>query len=164
LPNMPTLIEHKHMRFLIFDAPYERDLELYLKEIERHGVTDVVQVRDPTYDRNVFEDHSITVHNWAFPDGDALPANIVAAWVKLVESKFGVKTKSSDNIAKPKKAIGVHGVAGLGRARVLVAMALIESGMAPLDSVIFIRERRQSAINARQLKYIETYKRKSKDK
>lgn len=60
--------------------------------------------------------------------------------------------------------IGVHCVAGLGRAPVLVAMALIEGGMAPLDSVIYIRERRRGAINARQLKYLEAYKKKSKDK
>ncbi len=44
----------------------------------------------------------------------------------------------------------------------LVAMALIECGMAPLDSVIYIRERRRGAINARQLKYIEAYKRQGK--
>ena len=50
------------------------------------------------------------------------------------------------------------------RAPVLVAMALIEAGMAPLDSVIFIRERRRGAINARQLKYLEAYKRRNKEK
>jgi protein tyrosine phosphatase type 4A len=55
-------------------------------------------------------------------------------------------------------------VAGLGRAPVLVAMALIEAGMAPLDSVIYIRERRRGAINARQLKYLEAYKKRSREK
>ncbi|CAJ0756365.1 18551_t:CDS:2, partial [Entrophospora sp. SA101] len=38
---------------------------------------------------------------------------------------------------------------------VLVAIALIEAGMSPLDSVAFIRERRRGVINNRQLKYIE---------
>lgn len=47
-------------------------------------------------------------------------------------------------------------------APVLVAIALIESGMSPLDSVSFIRARRRGAINNKQLKYIENYKRRSK--
>lgn len=47
-------------------------------------------------------------------------------------------------------------------APVLVAIALIESGMSPLDSVAFIRQRRRGAINNRQLKYIENYRRRTK--
>ena len=43
-------------------------------------------------------------------------------------------------------------------------MALIEAGMAPLDAVIFIREKRRGAINAKQLKFLEAYKRRGKDK
>lgn len=43
-------------------------------------------------------------------------------------------------------------------------MALVEAGMAPLDSVIYIRERRRGAINARQLKYLEAYKKRKGDK
>lgn len=50
------------------------------------------------------------------------------------------------------------------RAPVLVAIALIEEGMSPLDSVVYIRERRRGAINNKQLKYIESYKRRSKGK
>jgi len=50
------------------------------------------------------------------------------------------------------------------RAPVLVAIALIEEGMNALDSVSYIRERRRGAINNKQLKYIEAYKKKSKKK
>lgn len=46
------------------------------------------------------------------------------------------------------------------RAPVLVAIALIEEGMDPLDSVAFVRKHRQGAINKRQLKYLESYKRR----
>lgn len=51
-------------------------------------------------------------------------------------------------------------VGWLCRAPVLVAIALIEQGMPPLDAVAYIRERRRGAINNKQLKYIETYKRR----
>lgn len=46
----------------------------------------------------------------------------------------------------------------------LVAIALIELGMPALDAVAYIRERRRGAINNKQLKYIEAYKRRSKSK
>lgn len=56
----------------------------------------------------------------------------------------------------------IHSV--LYRAPVLVAIALIELGMPALDAVAYIRERRRGAINNKQLKYIEGYKRRTKNK
>ncbi|KAI8929111.1 protein-tyrosine phosphatase-like protein [Entophlyctis helioformis] len=181
LANPPTLIEHKHLRFLIFDAPSDRNIDLYARELLAQHATDVVRVCDPTYNKATFEDMGIRVHDWPFPDGEAPPDSVVQDWLGLVSQRFVTtkdKEKDKDKQAQLLQAqqqqqqqspafppcIGVHCVAGLGRAPVLVAMALIEAGMAPLDSVIFIRERRRGAINARQLKYLEAYKRKSKDK
>ena len=40
----------------------------------------------------------------------------------------------------------------------LVAIALIEKGMAPLDAVEFIRKKRRGALNNKQLRYLETYR------
>jgi protein tyrosine phosphatase type 4A len=55
--------------------------------------------------------------------------------------------------------VSVHCVAGLGRAPVLVAIALIEfCGMEPVDAVVYIRERRRGAINLKQFQYLEAYK------
>lgn len=48
------------------------------------------------------------------------------------------------------------------RAPVLVAIALIESGMEPLDAVEMIRQKRKGAINAVQLRYLQGYKRRKK--
>jgi protein tyrosine phosphatase type 4A len=45
---------------------------------------------------------------------------------------------------------------------VLVAIALIEHGMSPLDSVAYVRERRRGAINQRQLRYVERYRRRAR--
>ncbi|KAJ3041962.1 Protein tyrosine phosphatase type IVA 1 [Rhizophlyctis rosea] len=156
LPNAPSLLEYKNMKFLIFDAPSDRNIDLYVKEMKNAGVTDVVRVCEPTYDKSVLEKEGILVHDWAFPDGDPPPSNVVNNWLHLVESRFGGD--------KREQAIGVHCVAGLGRAPVLVAMALVEKGMQPLDSVIYVRNVRRGAINARQLKWIEGYKRSAKDK
>jgi protein tyrosine phosphatase type 4A len=60
-------------------------------------------------------------------------------------------TTASDSIA-------VHCVAGLGRAPVLVAIALVErAGMNALDAIQFIRSRRRGAINSNQMMFIEKY-------
>ncbi|KAJ2815831.1 hypothetical protein GGI24_005924, partial [Coemansia furcata] len=59
--------------------------------------------------------------------------------------------------------IAVHCVAGLGRAPVLVAVALIEKGMDPLDSIEHVRHKRRGAFNNRQITYLaDQYKRSAK--
>lgn len=54
--------------------------------------------------------------------------------------------------------VAVHCVAGLGRAPVLVAIALIEAGLKFEEAVERIREVRRGAINAKQLQWLAQYK------
>ena len=56
------------------------------------------------------------------------------------------------------RTIAVHCSAGLGRAPLLVAIALIESGQDCMDVVEIIRKRRRGAINRLQLQYMQQYK------
>ncbi|KAI8579254.1 hypothetical protein K450DRAFT_242396 [Umbelopsis ramanniana AG] len=171
LINPPTYIEYKGARFLIVDAPSNNNLPLYIKEFERWNVTDVVRCCEPTYAKEPLEGKGIKVHDWVYGDGEAPPNHIVDAWLGLIEKRFGGEIgnhdsneKNSTKDGQKPPCIATHCVAGLGRAPVLVAIALIEEGMSPLDSVVYIRERRRGAINNKQLKYIESYKRRSKGK
>ncbi|KAG4092647.1 dual specificity protein phosphatase CDC14B [Neocallimastix lanati (nom. inval.)] len=159
LPNPPSIVEYKSLKFLIMDAPSTSNLDIYIQEMKKHNVTDLVRVCEPTYPKERVEANNIVVHDWPFNDGDPPPALIVKQWKELVKNVF----KNEDSESK-KPCIAIHCVAGLGRAPVLVAIALIEEGMNALDSVSYIRERRRGAINNKQLKYIEAYKKKSKKK
>lgn len=87
--------------------------------------------------------------DWPFADGDTPPPLCIKKFLDLVDERF-----RSDATA----CIAVHCVAGLGRAPVLVAIALIEAGMEPEEAVEFIRQRRKGAINSKQLKFVQSYR------
>ncbi|KAK3809654.1 MAG: protein-tyrosine phosphatase-like protein [Linnemannia elongata] len=151
-----TLIEPpmtKGIRFLILDCPTDSTLPFYLAELKRHQVTDVVRCCEPTYRTESLLAEHILVHDWPFRDGAVPPANIIKNWLQLVDTRI-----IHDNLVNP-PTIAVHCVAGLGRAPILVAIALIELGMANLDTVEFIRRRRRGCFNSNQITYIDGYKR-----
>jgi len=135
---------------MVMDAPNNDNLNAYIKEMRQFGVTDLVRTCEATYSDEILEQSGIRTHELLFPDGEPPPDHVIKEWMSLVND-----TQKRGN---EKSAVAVHCVAGLGRAPVLVAVALIEKGMDALDAIMFIRERRKGAINARQLKFLETYR------
>jgi protein tyrosine phosphatase type 4A len=157
LTTRPSLVEYKHMRFLIMDAPRANNLHLYLRECKLNNVTHLCRVCEETYPAEDVQSAGISMHEMEYDDGDAPPPDILNKWLDLVHQTFEEKKSGVD-----KACIAVHCVAGLGRAPVLVAISLIEHGMDPVQAVEFIRERRRGAINKRQLVYLESYQRVKK--
>ena len=104
-----------------------------------------------------------------YEDGGTPPEHVVRRWLELCKNRFGPFTKSNKNISSDEDegveddtpCIAVHCVAGLGRAPVLVAIALIEYGMDKLDAIELVRRKRRGAFNSRQIQYIDTYKRQN---
>uniref|UniRef100_A0A8C4Q9J0 Protein tyrosine phosphatase 4A1 n=1 Tax=Eptatretus burgeri TaxID=7764 RepID=A0A8C4Q9J0_EPTBU len=149
--NRPAAVEvtYKNMRFLITHNPTNATLNKFVEELKKYGVTTVVRVCEATYDKGPVEEQGISVLDMPFEDG-APPSNlIVDDWLSLLKGKFR---------DEPGCCIAVHCVAGLGRAPVLVALALLESGMKYEDAVQFIRQKRRGAINSKQLLYLEKYR------
>jgi protein tyrosine phosphatase type 4A len=149
----PTLIEVKPMRFLIMDAPRQSNLHVYIKEMSKHHVTDIVRVCEPTYNGTELKSAGICLHESEYKDGTSPPKELIMDWLQLVDKTFyGPNADTSSCIA-------VHCVAGLGRAPVMVAIALIEfANMDPVEAVTFLRGKRRGAINEKQLLYLEGYK------
>jgi len=148
--NRPTYVETKSQRFLIMDAPTDSNLAKYLELLKKKNVKHVVRACEPTYNTEPLISTGIKVTEMPFKDGDPPPDDVIDKWLELVDEEM----KSKDS------TVAVHCVAGLGRAPVLVAIAMVEDGMEPYQAIQFIRKRRRGAINAKQLKYLESYKRR----
>ncbi|XP_054914793.1 protein tyrosine phosphatase type IVA 2 isoform X1 [Poeciliopsis prolifica] len=149
--NRPAAVEIKHesMRFLITHNPTNATLNKFTEELKKFEVDTLVRVCDATYDKAPVEKEGIQVLDWPFDDGAPPPTQIVDDWLKLLNTKFR---------EQPGCCVAVHCVAGLGRAPVLVALALIEGGMKYEDAVQFIRQKRRGAFNSKQLLYLEKYR------
>ncbi|CAM9427657.1 unnamed protein product, partial [Hapterophycus canaliculatus] len=90
------------------------------------------------------------------------PPEIINRWLNVVQTTFHNAPDSSGPNGSEGPTIAVHCVAGLGRAPVLVAIALIEYGKDPIKAVEYIRARRRGAINRKQLSYLDSYERRSR--
>mmetsp|Transcript_23183 Transcript_23183/g.55921 ORF Transcript_23183/g.55921 Transcript_23183/m.55921 type:complete len:232 (-) Transcript_23183:362-1057(-) len=165
--SKPTLIRTSNLCFLIMDAPRQSNLHLYIKECRRNDVTDIVRVCEPTYHGGELTSAGISLHEMAYEDGHSPPEPVLDRWLALVEDRFmgggggGGSGSGPSPAAKNKehRTIAVHCVAGLGRAPVLVAIALMEfDRMDAVEAVMMIRSQRRGAINEKQLQYLEGYK------
>ncbi|XP_048216169.1 protein tyrosine phosphatase type IVA 1-like [Perognathus longimembris pacificus] len=147
----PVEVTYGNMRFLITHNPTSATLSRFIEELKKHGVTTIVRLCEATYDTALVEKEGIRVLDWPFDDGSSPSKRIVDDWLHLVNIQFR---------KEPGCCIAVHCVAGLGRTPVLVALALIESGMKYEDAVQFIRQKRHGAFNSKQLLYLEKYRSK----
>ncbi|KAI8910140.1 protein-tyrosine phosphatase-like protein, partial [Gorgonomyces haynaldii] len=143
----PTLVEHKSLKhpFLITDCPQPDMLTSYLQLLRDNKIQDLVRISEPTYDAKQLE--GIRIHELQFTDGGTPPKDILDKWRQLTSKQQG--------------PIAVHCVSGIGRAPLMVCIALIDQGMDPLDAVTFIRQQRRGAINKVQLQFLESLKKKS---
>ncbi|XP_065600776.1 protein tyrosine phosphatase type IVA 2 isoform X1 [Cyrtonyx montezumae] len=145
----PVEISYDGMRFLITHNPTNATLSRFIEELKKYGVTTLVRVCDATYNKAPIEKEGIQFLDWPFDDGAPPPSEIVDDWLNLLKIKFREESGC---------CVAVHCVAGLGRAPVLVALALLECGMKYEDAVQFIRQKRRGAFNSKQLLYLEKYR------
>lgn len=150
-------------KIIIMDAPRDDEAAArYVDQLKGEEVTDVVRTCEKTYEPGPFEKEGIRVHDMSFSDGAAPPAEVLEKWCALVLKRYGPRDKGRSTQDGP-GIIAVHCVAGLGRAPVMAAIALMEmTHMGPLDAVEKIREIQRGAINKNQLEFLQAYKPQNK--
>ncbi len=147
-----TFIEKGPLRIVITDAPSDANIDQHVRELIQLKVKHVARACEPTYNTEAMTSANIKVHDMQFKDGGPPSDDVRNRWLDLIESCF---VKGS---LGPEEKISVHCVAGLGRAPVLVALALIEyCNMEAMEAVELIRKNRRGAINSRQWGYLEQY-------
>jgi len=153
VPGSSSHIEYKNYSFLITERPTDIIMQSYIDDLKKYGVTNIVRVCEPTYATDKLEQNGIGVIDLSFSDGSPPPQEVIDSWFDLLRTKYH---------GHPGSTVAVHCVAGLGRAPVLVALALMELGMKYEDAVELIRAKRRGAINAKQLGFLEKYKSKAR--
>jgi len=153
IPGSSSHIEYKNYSFLITERPNDLIMQSYIDDLKKYQVTHVVRVCEPTYATEKLEQNGIGVMDLSFSDGTPPPQEVIDSWFNLLRTKYA---------GHPGSSVAVHCVAGLGRAPVLVALALMELGMKYEDAVELIRSKRRGAINSKQLGFLEKYKSKSR--
>jgi len=154
LPNPPSSLKYGKLQFVIMDAPTDDNLRTYINELKKKRVRCVVRTCEPTYSEEPLMAAEMNVKDLPFPDGQPPNDDVIQQWLQVVLDEC------SGNNPHP---VAVHCVAGLGRAPVLVAIALIEiSQLDPLKAIRLIRNIRRGAINQKQYQYLKGYVRKSR--
>lgn len=142
-------IVNGNQRFLILEAPNDENIKSYIEVLKNKKVSIVVRACQPTYSHQPIIDAGIRFTELPFSDGEPPSEEVVENWLTLVGEEFSKPNSST---------VGVHCVAGLGRAPILVAIALIESGKRPLDAIDIIRKVRPKALNKNQMEYLSQYR------
>ena len=103
-----------------------------------------------------------------FPDGQLPSKDLIKRWLNIVDEFFadpapaegaaGLEKRKQEDV----KRIGVHCLAGLGRAPFFVAIALVNNGCTPQNAIDLIRKNRPGALNLAQAYYILEFEGKSK--
>ena len=151
----PSVVDYDKYQFLIMSAPDDSNMSRYIKDMKDYKVTLLMRTWDISYTEDKILDEGIDIKELSFSDGSAPPKGIIEEWIKIVKEHFSSKNKNQGRI-------GIHWVAGLGRAPVLVGVALLEFGLDNELVVKKLRKERPGALNHAQTEFLLKYTPKSK--
>jgi cell division cycle 14 len=114
----------------------------YAPIFKKLGVTDIVRLNQPLYDRNTFINHGFNHHEMYFVDGTTPSQALLDKFIKMCENAKG--------------AIAVHCKAGLGRTGTVVGCYLMKHYRMTASEVIgWMRVCRPGSVLGPQQQYLE---------
>ncbi|KAF2881197.1 hypothetical protein ILUMI_24981 [Ignelater luminosus] len=148
-----SLVDYNSMKFVIIYMPDTICSKQYIKQLQQYNARKIIKTCECAYNFQMFYTFGISVDELIYPDGSFPLAEIIDQWILIIKQHFQ---------ALPKTSLAVHCRTGLGRSAVLVAIALMESGMKPQDAIDLIRVKRRGAFNSFQMEEIVKYKSKNR--
>jgi protein tyrosine phosphatase type 4A len=118
------------------------------KALQTHNTVCIVRACEGAYNEQLL---NVPVIDLQYQDGSVPDKEVIRKWLGIVKSTFHQRNDVS---------IGVHCVAGLGRAPLLVCLALIELGMKNTEAIETVRNARPNALNTVQVRFVCSYKKK----
>lgn len=164
LPAAPTYVASGPLSLLISGDPGAA-LPAYRATLASYGATHVVRLVTPAS----YAASELPLPLTELPLVDGAPPSLAAidTFLALLDAEFGLRDAPRTDAFSPPAptapgmrattCVAVHCDGGLGRAPVLVAVALIELGWDAFDAVAAIRARRRGAINGTQAAFLQSY-------
>ncbi|GKT22872.1 protein tyrosine phosphatase type IVA 3-like [Aduncisulcus paluster] len=156
----PNVITGFGMRFLLCDSPKDDHMDDFVQIFVKNKVKKVVRLTNPTYSTKMLNAKGISVIDLSFPDGSLPTEELLASWREIVADIFPpeqVEAKSKISGPAEGHSLCVHCLASLGRAPVLVAVALIDRGFDQTDVIQHIRKVRRGCFNRSQIDWLLSY-------
>jgi len=151
-----AIVEQLGMKFVISRTPEKDTLARFVELWNEQGVKNVVRICSANmYDSESLKEQGITVHEMEFKDGTNPSSELIRRWMDLVNTVFPKKGAAPPEAGT---AIAVHCVAGMGRAPMMVIIALIERGMDNKEAIKRVREIRGKCLNDKQVPFVISYK------
>eukprot|EP00475_Leptophrys_vorax_P038130 TRINITY_DN6670_c0_g1_i3.p1 TRINITY_DN6670_c0_g1~~TRINITY_DN6670_c0_g1_i3.p1 ORF type:complete len:406 (-),score=109.47 TRINITY_DN6670_c0_g1_i3:60-1136(-) len=116
--------------------------EFYAPVFKKLGVSDIVRLNQPLYDRNTFINHGFNHHEMYFVDGTTPSQALLDKFIKVCENAKG--------------AIAVHCKAGLGRTGTVVGCYMMKHyKMTASEVIAWMRICRPGSVLGPQQQYLE---------
>lgn len=144
-PILPTI------NFVISDCPSNDTIPTYIPLFQSHNVKTIIRIsHESTYDSSEFERAGILViDSIKFIDGSIPSESTLEMFRNIVDQVIAL---NSDPKSPP--AIAIHCVSGIGRAPLLVTVALMDAGMDAFEAIEFIRSKRRGSLNKVQVDFL----------
>lgn len=140
-------IQYKSIQIYVFPSPTNNNSNEYASQLNENGIKNIIHFNQLEYNTDIFTKQKIQFYNLSFADGGTPSSEQLHNWLSLIETFFG-----SSNNSIP---IAVHCKASLGRAPLMITIALIYFGMEEFEAIDYIRKQISGSLNLKQLKYLE---------
>jgi protein tyrosine phosphatase type 4A len=145
IPDVNLIVKNR-LNFVVTCTPTNFNIGVYISYIKNNNITNMVRACESTYDEKLLLDVCET-KALIFDDGKFPNHEQKLDWIDYVYNTF-YKTQNTNKIL-------VHCVAGLGRAPLLVGIALIVcESMDPYQAIDLLRTNIKQCLNSKQITYL----------
>ena len=147
----PVVIPGQQISFIISSDPNLFGWDHYLKMLAHYSVYLIIEFSTSIYPADItthFANHQIKVKWLPVQEGHFPTTDAIQNWFKIIENV------GNQRITGQKQGIALHCNSGLGRAPLMVCLALIHEGQTASSSIDIIRKHVPHALNQIQVRFL----------